>query len=478
MGFLDRFRSRSHQSADEMPPRRTTDIDGLPRFAVLDVETTGLRPAAHRIAEIAVVTTDAHGRVLDEWATRLNPQGPVGATEIHGITQADVADAPLFADVLVPLNRRLAGAAVVAHNAPFDLAFLRAEYRRLGWVLPHVPALCTLDASQYHLPHLDRRRLADCCWAVGTRVSGAHSALGDATATASLLAAFMHPNWGPSPLAEHVALPEQASRLRWPAGPTLEPQETLSDTAVQGQSTRARASLRDQASAEAKALVELIDRFSLADALDEGAPDGSVTYLEKLAEVLEDGEITDDEAADLKGVAEAVGLAEADVASANQAFVLALAHEALDDGKVTRAERNELLHIAGLLDVGPKVVPALLDHAEQARHNRLSAGLGPLPDDWQHGEPLRVGDKVVFTGCERHDRVGLEGRSEELGVRVLGNVSTKTTLLVSDGTMDGGKAQKARQLDVRTVHPDEYRVLLDHLQPSRPKTAEPRPAPS
>lgn len=476
MGLLDLFRSRRREVSHEAARGWTADFSDLPRFAVVDVETTGLRPVAHRIVEVAVVTTDPYGRVLDEWETRLNPQGLVGATEIHGITDADVADAPLFADVVDQLNQRLAGAAIVAHNAPFDLAFVRAEYRRLGWVLPHLPALCTMRASSYHLPALDRRRLIDCCWAVGSQVSGAHSALGDAKATASLLAAFMHPQWGPTPLPEHVAMPEQAQCVQWPTGPTREPQEIDPGTTIHGRPTpppRVLDRLEQQASVDPKTLVELIDRFSLADALDEGAPEGAITYLEKIAEVLEDGELTDDEATDLQAVADAEGLEQFEVLQANRAFVLALAHEALDDGKVTRAERAELSHIAGVLDVPAKAVSAFLDQAERARHHRLSVGLGTLPDDWQHGTPLRVGDKVVFTGCEANDRVALEDRSEQLGVRVMNSVSMKTALLVSDGTMDGGKAEKARQLGLRTVHPDDYRILLEHLQPPPPAGSTP-----
>src|SRR5690349_15614882 len=45
-------------------------------FAVLDVETTGLSPSEHRILELAVVHTDGHGTVLDEWAVRCDPEGP------------------------------------------------------------------------------------------------------------------------------------------------------------------------------------------------------------------------------------------------------------------------------------------------------------------------------------------------------------------------------------------------------------------
>lgn len=474
MGIFDRFRK---QAAVLQPQAPTTRADPR-RFAVIDVETTGLRAQEHRVLEIAVVTTDVWGRVLDEWATRLNPQGPVGATHIHGIRDVDVARAPTFSSVIGDLNRRLAGAAVVAHHARFDLAFLRAEYRRAGWELPHVPALCTLQASEHHLPRLERRRLADCCWAVGAPLTQAHSALGDARATAGLLAAFMHPHIGMPPLPEHVELPGQALEVPWPTRPTASPRAVLPVSAGRpAPPPRVRVAMAEQVAAgPGPTLIELVERFSLVDAVDEGAPKGAVPYLEKLAEVLEDGEITVDESANLASVGEALQLTTADIAAANQAFVLALAHAALQDGKVTRAERKELQSIAAILGVNDKLIPRLLDRAENARSERLSEGLAELPDDWTLGEPLRVGDKVVFTGCDDVVRTRLEADSERLGVRVIGGVSAKTAMLVTDGTFTGTKAAKAQELGTRTVDPQTYAVLLRHLQPARRRQVAPRSA--
>jgi DNA polymerase-3 subunit epsilon len=450
------------------------------RFVVLDVETTGLSATQHRIVEVALVTTDIWGRVQDEWTTRLNPQGPVGATHIHGLKASDLQRAPVFTDIISELNARLAGAAIAAHNAKFDLAFLRAEYYRAGWILPYVPSLCTLEACDHHLPHLERRRLADCCWAIGQPLVDAHSALGDARATAQLLAAFMHPHMGPPPQPEHLGLPRHAVATAWPSAPSHAPGQPVpaSFGPPAGHGRRPpppprvqRVLLESESTPPPPALVELLERFSLIDALDEGAPTGSLAYLEKLAEALEDGVLDDQEVADLAELAASQGLDAQAVTGANRAFVLALAHEALADGKVTRAERAELLHIAETLSVEATVVPRLLEQAETARNNRMSSGLGPLPDPWPHGAPLRVGDKVVFTGCEEARRTHLEQRSESLGVRVIGGVSAKTALLVSDGTMDGTKAAKARQLGTRVVDPDLYAVLLEHLQPSQPAVA-------
>lgn len=471
MGFMDRFRK---QETTPGPAQAAVQLD-QPRFAVIDIETTGLTPQLDRILEIAVVTTDPWGRVLGEWSTRINPEGLVGATHIHGITEADVAGAPVFRDVIAALTQQLAGAALVAHNAEFDLAFVREEFRRAGWDMPLAPSLCTLRASEYHLPNLDRRRLADCCWAVGTPLTGAHSALGDARATAVLLAAFMHPHLGAVPLAEHVSLPERAMHVRWPAAPNG---AVVRDVAMPRKAEAAyRPSTPPPASTAPEALVAMVDRFSLLDALAMGAPENGMAYLETLAEALEDGEISDDEAAALADVAETMALSAEDVTVANEAFVQALAIEALDDGKVSRAEKAELLRVADILNVNPKLLPTLLGKAEAAREQRMSEGLAPLPDDWSLGEPLRVGDKVVFTGCAAFDRPAMEQRAESLGVLVIGSMSPRVALLVSDGTMDGGKAGRARELGARVVHPNDFRILLDHLQPAQQREIKAPPEP-
>ncbi|QWC84462.1 Lsr2 family protein [Nocardioidaceae bacterium] len=450
-------------------------------FAVLDVETTGLSPTSDRIIEIAVIRTDPHGQVLGEWTTRLNPDGPVGATHIHGITERDVRHAPRFADIARDLSSTLAGAAVAAHNAKFDLAFLRTEYARAGWRLPYLPSLCTLEASGHHLPGLPRRRLPDCCAAIGLRVEDAHSALGDARATAALLAAFMHPAWGPPPRRQDLDLLDAGTTVSWPSGPEADAAFVWTELSrmrtTEGRTQRSTLSAqaqrnisRNQATAPAAPLVQLLERFSLVDALDEGAPEGTLAYLEKLAEVLEDYELTTEESEALAEVAAVHELEPDAVAEAHRAFLLSMASQAVGDGRISRAERTELNAVADLLAVSKSHVAIALDRASAHRHDHLGQGLAPLPAVWDLGEPLRVGDKVVFTGCAQEQRAALEEASEAAGVRVVGGVSGVVALLVTDGTMDGTKLAKARELGTRQVDPATYQRLLAHIQPARPTT--------
>lgn len=439
-------------------------------FVVIDVETTGLSPNADRILELAILRTDARGNVIDEWSSRFNPQGPVGATHIHGMTEADIRDAPLFTDSIEEIVHQLKGAAIAAHNARFDTAFLRAEFARAGWEMPWLPSLCTFEASREYFPELDRRRLSDCCYAAGVRLSNAHSAMGDAKATAGLLAYFLDPKTRPAPRREHLALPQEGAAVAWPDGP--------SPTPVPLPSARKRTATSRRATAKVSpSLMSMLADYSLQDALDEGAPDGAAGYLELLMEVLEDGIVTDEESIALADTAVIYGLSEKDVEAAHRGFLLALAHKAFDDGKVTRGEREELNSICELLGLPGSVVQNVLNHAEEAVLAVASEGLKPLPSGWSLGEPLRVADKVAFTGCDFNQRARLEKHAGKLGVRIMSSVSGKTTMLVTDGSVDGSKASDAKRFGTRVVHPDEFEILLKFLQPALAapsKSASPR----
>lgn len=465
MGLLGRIFGRTTASATlPTTTNRRAEPSWSPpadeRFVVVDVETTGLSPYKHRVLELALLTVTPHGQVVDEFTTRFNPECPVGPTYIHGITERDVHGAPLFRDVAPLLAHRLAGAAVVAHNASFDLAFLREEYQRAGWRMPRVEAFCTLEASQYYLPHLSRRTLADCCQHSGVQLANAHSALGDARATAELLRYYLDPQRDPRPRGEDLMVLRRACSVSWPTGPSsppipyTPPPETLPRWASKPPKVKS------------PALAEMVSRFSLERAIRDGAQPSMIAYLEKLAEVMADGVLTEEEQSDLADLERAFEFSSEMVQQANRSFLLALAHEALEDGRVSQAERSELKKLAAMLGVDEKLIPKLLKAAESDRLVRLSADLPPLPAWWSLGEPLRVGDRVVFTGCDDEERAILEGLSEKKGALVMSSVNKKTSLLVTDGSIHGNKLIAAQELGIRTVSPADFRTFLRYIQPA------------
>ena len=105
------------------------------REIVLDTETTGLDPEdGHRIIEIACVELFNHvptGRVFHRY---VNPEREVSAeaTQVHGLTNADLAQHPPFAAIAEEFVAFLAGDRLVIHNAEFDLGFLNMELARAG----------------------------------------------------------------------------------------------------------------------------------------------------------------------------------------------------------------------------------------------------------------------------------------------------------------------------------------------------------
>ncbi|WP_194898662.1 3'-5' exonuclease [Catenulispora pinisilvae] len=160
-------------------------------YAVVDVETSGFHPPVAEIVEVGIVHVDVTGQVTGSWDSLLRPEGGVGATRVHGITREMVERAPRFADIGFELHALLADRVVVAHNLAFDSKFLVTQFAQIGVHSPEIAGgACTLRTSQALLPG-PSYKLLDCCEAVGVVLTDAHSALGDALATARLLGHFL-----------------------------------------------------------------------------------------------------------------------------------------------------------------------------------------------------------------------------------------------------------------------------------------------
>jgi DNA polymerase-3 subunit epsilon len=151
-----------------------------PSVAFVDLETTGADPAHDRITEIGVVKV-VGGTLDHEWSSLVDPQAPIppAIQRFTGITDAMVATAPRFVDLADDLLARLEGSLFVAHNARFDLGFLRSAFRRLGIDFqPEV--LCTVRLSRALYPQERRHGLDALIARHGLHCEARHRALGDA----------------------------------------------------------------------------------------------------------------------------------------------------------------------------------------------------------------------------------------------------------------------------------------------------------
>jgi DNA polymerase III epsilon subunit family exonuclease len=161
-------------------------------FAFLDVETTGLDPYwGDRICEIAILKTRG-GRVLDRFETLINPGRtiPYQAMAVNGITNEMVRNAPFFRDVARDVLISLRDAVIVAHNAPFDLGFLTAEFSNIRLSPPQGEVVDTLSIARryYNFPSNNLGRIAR---HLGIPTFGEHRAFGDVRITRDVFEFFL-----------------------------------------------------------------------------------------------------------------------------------------------------------------------------------------------------------------------------------------------------------------------------------------------
>ncbi|MCW2608434.1 MAG: polymerase [Frankiales bacterium] len=161
-------------------------------WAVVDVETTGLRAGQHRVVQVAAITLDAAGRQVEEFSSLVDPGCDPGPTHIHGITSAHLRGAPSFEQVCDRLGAMLDGRTLVAHNAGFDYEFLRHEFIRAGAVLPVQQRLCTLALNRRLGTPSPDMRLGTLAAHYRVPQQRAHDALDDARVLTGILRASLH----------------------------------------------------------------------------------------------------------------------------------------------------------------------------------------------------------------------------------------------------------------------------------------------
>jgi len=157
------------------------------RYAIVDLETTGGRAARCRVIEIGIVLHDGQ-QVLDTFSSLINPECyvPYGITQLTGITQEMVQNAPKFYEIARKIVEMTEGAVFVAHNVRFDYSFLREEFKRLGYTYTR-KNLCTVRLSRKAFPGLPSYSLGSLIRFMGWQAENRHRALDDALATAELL---------------------------------------------------------------------------------------------------------------------------------------------------------------------------------------------------------------------------------------------------------------------------------------------------
>lgn len=396
-------------------------------FAVVDIETTGLMPERNdRVIEIAVVLMDDKARIEQEWTTLVNPRRDVGATHIHGICAGDILDAPEFGDVADQFLGLITGRAVVAHNASFDMRFLHAELNRAGYAISsHPPALCSMKWSGRLV---GPAKLQHVCEALNVKLTDAHSAMGDARATAEVL---IHLTQMAKHESEWINDIDHSRYYGWPALRGKPDVETIA---------------RNSPKSNQKSWLDSV----LSAAWIPGIPEDEASYLLALERALLDRNISISEERQLIDTAKSASLSGNTVARIHRSYLLSAAQEALADDVVTDAEKDDLISIADMLGIKRSEVDIALANAAEDQSQKKN----------QDSFSLTEGDRIVFTGETSKPREVWLAEIISAGL-VSGGINKSTKLVIAaDPDSLSGKAVKARDYGIPIVDEKTFARLL------------------
>src|SRR5690625_1939294 len=157
-------------------------------YVVFDVETTGLSAVYDTIIELAGVKIH-DGEVIDRYESFANPHHPLSqtTTDLTGITDEMVKDAPEVDQVLKEFHAWMEDSILVAHNASFDIGFLNQGFKRIDYDKVENPVIDTLELARFLIPELKNHRLNTLCKYFDIGLTQHHRAIYDAEATGYLL---------------------------------------------------------------------------------------------------------------------------------------------------------------------------------------------------------------------------------------------------------------------------------------------------
>lgn len=149
-------------------------------FVVFDTETTGFSPTTDRIVELGAVKF-RNGEVVEEKSWLINPgrKIPYWATKVHGITDEEVKNEPAFADIYPEFLEFISGSVLIAHNAKFDISFVKAEATRAGRELPANKVIDSLALFRKWYPKSSSHSVAAVAKHAAVRTDTLHRAAAD-----------------------------------------------------------------------------------------------------------------------------------------------------------------------------------------------------------------------------------------------------------------------------------------------------------
>ncbi|QWH38497.1 MULTISPECIES: 3'-5' exonuclease [Bacillus cereus group] len=155
-------------------------------YVVIDFETTGFNPYNDKIIQVAAVKYRNH-ELVDQFVSYVNPERPIPSriTSLTGITNYRVSDAPTIEEVLPLFLAFLHTNVIVAHNASFDMRFLKSNVNMLGLPEPKNKVIDTVFLAKKYMKHAPNHKLETLKRMLGIRLSS-HNAFDDCITCAAV----------------------------------------------------------------------------------------------------------------------------------------------------------------------------------------------------------------------------------------------------------------------------------------------------
>ena len=369
-----------------------------PKYAVFDLETTGFT-RADRVVEIAVILLACDFSPINEFHTLVNPNRGMAATEVHGISADAIELAPLFGEIAGYVASIMNGCILVAHNLPFDARFLKQEFAACDVQFDLGHGIDTLKAT--------RKNLQAACQSFSIPTSSAHSALGDARATAALLQ-YLDPTVDATPAAT-ASTPNGFIR------------------------THPRA--LDGAPTESTSVSVQFANIESAE----------LSYLATLDYFLNDFIIDEQEQQALEYLQQENRLSHARVAALHSEYFQSYINAALRDHFISVAEFDTLTRIASALKIQPSEIP-------------VPTSIEPFT--------LKRGMRVCFSG-KSLDKASLRTAAQDAGLVPVESVTKHGCDIVVVESMSDltGKAKSALKFKIPRLTAHQFTVHLHELYP-------------
>ena len=200
-------------------------------FSVIDVETTGLSAKTNRVIELGLVKIRNY-KIAERYETLINPGSyiPDFISQLTGITDDDVENAPFFSDIADDLKNFVGDTIICGHNLSFDSSFIKYEFLRNGEEPLYNEQVCTLKLARRLYPELQSKSLSSITKHLKLRNKSPHRALGDAEVTARAL-------------IKMIKILKKDSKIK-----TLEDLLKFQKNATSGKSVKIKESLREDIS--------------------------------------------------------------------------------------------------------------------------------------------------------------------------------------------------------------------------------------